>query len=61
MATPNPLPPGSNGLPLLGETLAFAKNPFAFIGQPAQDLSFKWVVPPEHRSGLVVRWSPKPK
>ena len=33
MATPNPLPPGSNGLPLLGETLAFAKNPFAFIGQ----------------------------
>lgn len=25
------LPPGSNGLPLLGETLAFAKNPFGFI------------------------------
>ena len=24
---------------------------------PAQDLSFKWVVPPEHKSGLVVRWS----
>lgn len=28
-----PLPPGSEGLPLLGETLAFAKNPFAFIDQ----------------------------
>ena len=25
------LPPGSNGLPLVGETLAFAKNPFQFI------------------------------
>jgi len=25
--------PGSNGLPLLGETLAFAKNPFRFIEQ----------------------------
>jgi hypothetical protein len=24
-----PQPPGKNGLPLLGETLAFAKNPFA--------------------------------
>ena len=24
---------------------------------PEQDLSFKWVVPPEHKSGLVVRWS----
>jgi cytochrome P450 len=33
MATANPLPPGGNGLPLLGETLAFAKNPFAFIGE----------------------------
>jgi cytochrome P450 len=33
MATANPLPPGRNGLPLLGETLAFANNPFAFIGQ----------------------------
>ncbi|HEV7920928.1 MAG TPA: cytochrome P450 [Thermoanaerobaculia bacterium] len=27
------MPPGSGGLPLLGETLAFAKNPFAFIDQ----------------------------
>jgi retinoid hydroxylase len=33
MGTANPLPPGSNGLPLLGETLAFANNPFAFIHQ----------------------------
>jgi cytochrome P450 len=24
---------------------------------PAQDLSLKWVVPPEYKSGLVVRWS----
>ncbi|MGZ5131951.1 MAG: cytochrome P450 [Caldimonas sp.] len=31
MVTANPPPPGSNGLPLLGETLAFVKNPFAFI------------------------------
>jgi cytochrome P450 len=23
---------------------------------PPQDLSLKWVVPPEHKSGLVVRW-----
>ena len=28
-----PLPPGREGLPLLGETLAFAKNPFAFINE----------------------------
>lgn len=28
-----PLPPGSSGLPLLGETLAFAKDPFGFIDQ----------------------------
>jgi cytochrome P450 len=27
---------------------------------PEQDLSLKWVVPPEHKGGLVVRWS-KPK
>jgi len=33
VAITNPLPPGSNGLPLLGETLAFASNPFAFIHQ----------------------------
>src|SRR5579862_5364347 len=26
-----PLPPGRNGLPLLGETLVFAKNPFRFV------------------------------
>jgi hypothetical protein len=26
-----PRPPGRNGLPLLGETLSFAKNPFRFI------------------------------
>src|ERR1700716_4183334 len=26
-----PQPPGSDGLPLLGETLSFAKNPFRFI------------------------------
>jgi len=30
---PTTLPPGSNGLPLLGETLTFAKNPFAFIDE----------------------------
>lgn len=28
-----PLPPGHDGLPLLGETLTFAKNPFRFIEQ----------------------------
>ncbi|MES1245997.1 MAG: cytochrome P450 [Acidobacteriota bacterium] len=27
------LPPGRSGLPLLGETIAFAKNPFGFIDQ----------------------------
>jgi cytochrome P450 len=27
------LPPGTRGLPFLGETLAFAKNPFGFIDQ----------------------------
>src|SRR6476646_4208878 len=26
-----PLPPGHDGLPLVGETLSFAKNPFRFI------------------------------
>ena len=33
MAKANPLPPGSNWPPLLGETLDFASNPFAFIHQ----------------------------
>src|SRR2546423_332008 len=28
-----PLPPGRSGLPLLGETLAFAKNPFRFLDE----------------------------
>ena len=28
---PNRLPPGSDGVPLLGETLSFAKNPFRFV------------------------------
>src|SRR5436305_6459539 len=31
--TTAPLPPGRSGLPLLGETLAFAKNPFRFIDE----------------------------
>lgn len=29
----SPLPPGRSGLPLLGETIAFAKNPFRFIDE----------------------------
>ena len=29
----SPLPPGRTGLPLLGETLTFVKNPFSFIEQ----------------------------
>src|SRR5712671_1251183 len=29
--TETPLPPGNDGLPLVGETLTFAKNPFRFI------------------------------
>lgn len=31
--TETPRPPGSDGLPFLGETLSFAKNPFQFIEQ----------------------------
>ena len=31
MAASQPLPPGTGGLPLVGETLAFASNPFAFV------------------------------
>ncbi len=31
MATSNPLPPGTSGLPLLGETLPFMKDMFGFI------------------------------
>src|SRR2546423_15615650 len=31
--TTAPLPPGRGGLPLLGETLAFAKNPFRFLDE----------------------------
>lgn len=30
-ATETPRPPGNDGLPLLGETLSFARNPFRFI------------------------------
>jgi cytochrome P450 len=32
-STNTPLPPGRDGLPLLGETLSFARNPFQFIEQ----------------------------
>jgi len=31
MGATHPLPPGNNGLPILGETIAFASNPFAFV------------------------------
>src|SRR5438552_219191 len=30
-STKKPLPPGRRGLPLLGETLTFAKDPFQFV------------------------------
>lgn len=33
MSSTKSLPPGSTGLPLVGETLAFAKNPFQFIDE----------------------------
>jgi cytochrome P450 len=33
-----PLPPGSNGLPLLGETLALLRDPFGFVETRAQRL-----------------------
>ena len=36
MAAANPLPPGSTGLPLLGESLSFAKDVFAFIHERRQ-------------------------
>ena len=31
MSTETPLPPGTTGLPLLGETLHFLRDPFSFI------------------------------
>lgn len=31
--TPGKIPPGNDGLPLVGETLRFAKNPFRFIDE----------------------------
>jgi hypothetical protein len=35
-APPASLPPGSMGLPFLGETLAFGKNPFRFLEERQQ-------------------------
>jgi cytochrome P450 len=36
MTTPAPVPPGTNGLPLLGETLPFVRDMFGFIHQRTQ-------------------------
>jgi hypothetical protein len=51
-----PPPPGSNGLPLLGETLTFAKNPFRFIEErslPPQNYEMDFSkTPPEPKDAL---------